>query len=91
MRPHALSEIEVAGYLARGDVDGHHVGAIGAGLAHARVAVDGHVCRPAIGRCDQFMAGHAAFGDRGHLLPGFRVDDPQSALAFVGDNQETFG
>ena len=37
------------------------------------------------------MSGDAAFSDCGDLLPGGDVDDAKSAVAFIGDDQHSFG
>ena len=50
VRADAVAEIDVADDLPRGDVDDDHVGAVGAGLADAGVAVDGDEGEAAVGR-----------------------------------------
>ena len=61
--------------------------AVGPRLAYAGVAIDGHKSQLAVGRGDDFMAGDAAFGDRGEHFAAGGIDDGEALVAFFGDQQ----
>jgi hypothetical protein len=83
----AVAEVEVPTTFVRGDIDDDEVAAVGAGLADAGVAVDGDVGEAAVGRGDDFMAGCAAFRDRGEDSAGDGIDDGEALLAFLRDER----
>ncbi len=87
MRPYSMAKINLAGDLAAGDIDHHHLPAIGSRLAHPRASVDGHIGGLAIRRGSHFVASDAAFGHSSQLLGSGRVDDAQVAVALVGGHQ----
>jgi len=83
----AVAEVEASDYLLGGDIDDDEAGAVGAGLANAGIAVDGHIGEPAIGRGDNFMTCFAAFGDRGEDGACDWIDDGKALLALLRDQE----
>src|SRR5205807_8362879 len=65
MRAQSFAEIDRAGDLAFREIND---AAIGAGLADAGVAVDGHESALSVSRSDQFVARHALFINGGNLF-----------------------
>jgi len=69
------------------DVDDHHVLAVGARLAHAGVAVDGHIRQAAVRRRGDLVAGDSALYDRHDDLARRGIDNGQAGVAFLSDQQ----
>ena len=91
MRADALAEINIADNLAGCKIDHHHVAAISAGHPHARVSIDGDVGEFAVAGGDHFVSCNAVFGNFGHLFSGRDVDQAERVVAFIGDEQRSFG
>ena len=90
MGAHAVAKIDLAGDLLAGNIDHHHLPAVGSRLAYTRVSVDRHIGGSAIGRGGDFVAGDAPFRHCGELLVSGRVDDAEVAVSLVGGHQERF-
>ena len=89
MRPHAFAEINVACNLSTGQIDDHHIAAIGSGLAHTGISVDRHVCEAAVGRRREFVPGYSTLGNFCQLPPCDRVNDPDAPVSFVSYEQDS--
>ena len=87
MRADAMIKLKVAHNLARRDVDNDHVAAVGARFADAGVAVDRNVSKFAIRRCDHLVARRSSFGNGCHLLTRIGINDPESLISLIGDQQ----
>ncbi len=81
------AEIHGSDQLASGDVNHRDVLAVTARLANAGVAVDRNEGKLAVGRCDDFMSGNAAFSDLRDLPTGVGINDAERGFAFVSDQQ----
>ena len=63
--------------------------AIEARLAHADVAIDGHVCGASIGGGGDLMPVHGgrALGDDGDLFRGYGIDDAEAGVSLIHDQE----
>ena len=73
MRPDAVAKVDLAGDRTAGDVNDHHLVAIGTRFAHTRAPIDGHIGRPSIRGGGHLVTRNASFRDRGQLLGRHRI------------------
>ena len=85
----AVAEVQGRGDVAGGDIDDEHLVAVGAWAANACVAVDGKVSGAAIGGGSDFMSGDAVFLECEGLLPGGGIDEGESVVGLVGDEDRS--
>ena len=88
MRTDAVVELDGVHDLAGGEIDDLNLVPVGAGLAHAGVAVDGHEGGAAVGGGRDFVAGYALYVDGRDLLTGGRVDHAEGVVLLIGHEQE---
>ena len=81
-------QVERIDQFVRGKVNHGDVAAVGAGRAHAGIAVDGNEGAPAVGRSRHFVAGNAAFIHRGNFLSLHRIDNTQRVITFICNQQQ---
>jgi hypothetical protein len=84
----AVPEVDGMDYLAVTEFDHNQRGSVRAGHTDSRVAVDGYECPLAIGRPDNFMPSSASLADGCNLPPGIRVNQTESLVSFIGDEQQ---
>src|SRR5579884_1596047 len=88
MRPHSLSEIEIADDLPRREVNYNHVAAVCTWLPDARISVDRNICKTPVTRRNDFVASNSTFGNFGNLLFRNWINNSERIVAFVRDEQQ---
>src|SRR5580700_10380692 len=89
MRTNAVPKGDGADYPAFAEVDHRQFASVRTGHAHPRVAVDRNERPLAIGRCGDLMSRHASLGDRGDLTSRSWINQTESLLTFISDQQQT--
>ena len=88
MGPYAVPKVDGVDYLAFTEVDHSQRASVRAGHSDSRVAVDWYECPLAIGRCGDLVPSLASLGDGRNLSSLSRINETESPVTFVGDEQQ---
>src|SRR5215475_12796634 len=91
MGSNALSKIHVADDLAGGQIDDNEIAAVRAGHADTRIPIDGDIGFAAVRRDCDFVAGNTTLRNLRQLPSGDWVDDAESVIPLVGDEDKPTG
>jgi hypothetical protein len=88
MGSHTLAKIDGPHYVAGCEINDPHKVAVCARLANSRVTVDWHERPFPIRRRRHFMAGDAVLCDRSNLTARRWINNPESLVSLVGDQEQ---